>query len=107
MLKPMYKKNSSKLPSFNNFKLSLVKAEKVVNPPQKPVVKKIIQFEFSVSFLRKYPKTIPINKEPIVLTNNVFNGIVELSISILEIRYLDTLPKPPPINTKIKFLSIY
>ena len=42
MLKPMYIKNSSKLPSFNNFKLSLVKAEKVVNPPQKPVVKKII-----------------------------------------------------------------
>ena len=40
-------------------------------------------------------------------TVSIVNGIVELSISILEIRYLDTLPKPPPINTKNAFLRKY
>jgi hypothetical protein len=46
--------------------------EKVVKPPQKPVISN--NFKLSLLFFEKIPIKIPINKQPIKLTIKVLKG---------------------------------
>lgn len=62
------------LPVCNNSKFSNEKAEKVVKPPQIPVAKNSFQLWLKASFFKLRAITIPIMKQPLVLTNNVATG---------------------------------
>ena len=56
---------------FENNKTSLVKAEKVVNEPKKPIIAKgLIRFLFEKFIAKK----IPIKKQPIKFMTNVPKG---------------------------------
>tara|TARA_B100000963_G_scaffold161621_1_gene140528 strand:+ start:806 stop:1000 length:195 start_codon:yes stop_codon:yes gene_type:complete len=56
-------------------KFSFANVEKVVNPPQKPMdAKRIIEDWFSLLFLKKYPVSNPIKRQPIKLAQNVLQG---------------------------------
>jgi hypothetical protein len=54
---------------------SRVKAEKVVNPPQIPVIKNNFQFSLLSKDLNERPQKIPIAKQPTILTVSVAQGI--------------------------------
>ena len=56
---------------FENNKTSLVKAEKVVNEPKKPIIKKYLIKSSEIFF--KIPNEIkyPIKKEPIIFIKSV------------------------------------
>ena len=70
-LAAMYRKNSPGLSCFKRLIPSSVNAEKVVNPPQNPVISN--SFQFSAEALKR-PQKIPINKQPAIFTIHVLNG---------------------------------
>ena len=77
------------------------KVEKVVKPPQKPVVnRRIVAVE--LLFLLKYEDNNPIRKHPNILMRKVGSGKVVFVFSWMmkEQRYLHALPMPPPRKTK-------
>lgn len=73
-LPAIYKKNNAILFSFINPIPSNVKAEKVVKPPQIPVIRKSFQFSFTAKDLKVSPQKKPISKQPTILTANVPQG---------------------------------
>ena len=80
------------------FKNTAEKAEKVVNPPQNPVINKYFISEFSL--LKVIPN--PIRTQPMMLIANVAHGKFFIPIHCpipTEIRYRRTHPKPPPTKT--------
>lgn len=82
-----------------NNKISLVKAEKVVKEPKKPI---IINGLKSSLFERFKAKKIPIKKQPIIFTVNVPKGKPKKTIferSELK-RNLEIAPKKAPIPIK-------
>lgn len=99
-LNRVYSVKKRKSPLFIKEWLSNANVEKVVNPPQKPVVNNKVWFWESKLFLKDIPNTIPISKHPIILTKNVpKKKFWKYELKILEIKYLRTLPIPPPKNT--------
>lgn len=63
-----------KFPDWSIDRLSLAKVEKVVNPPQKPVVKsrqRLLEVEEN---LENSPYSRPIRRQPAILTMNVDSG---------------------------------
>lgn len=83
------------------------KAEKVVKPPQKPVIKNNFINSDGVFFNNK-PDNKPIKKHPKTLLIKVLHGKFEtwlLTKNVLII-YLKTQPNAPPVATKIKFFII-
>ena len=81
---------------LENKKISLVKAEKVVNEPKKPI---IINGLISSLFERFIAKKIPIKKQPIKFTVNVPKGNPrKISFERNELRRnLEIAPKKAPI----------
>jgi len=74
-----YEKNKTNFCSLSNPMPSTVKAEKVVKPPQNPVIKNnfhpiAIGFSLLSNDLKLRPQKIPINKQPIIFTANVPHG---------------------------------
>lgn len=71
----MYKDKNKGLSVFSNSVLSLIKVEKVVNPPHSPVVKNSL-----LCTLKPLPigsaEIKPISKQPIILTVHVAQGKV-------------------------------
>jgi hypothetical protein len=53
---------------------SKLKVEKVVNPPQNPVISKSFNVSFCKLFFWMYPKSKPISKQPKILAINVAQG---------------------------------
>lgn len=82
-------------------KFSNPNAEKVVKPPQKPVISNNFRVSLSELFLDIYPTRIPIIKQPIILTKRVWYGKLENDFleTIQWTKYLKTLPVAPPIAT--------
>lgn len=77
------------------------KVEKVVKPPQKPVVnRRMVAVE--LLFLLKYEDNNPMRKHPKILMRKVGRGKVVFVFSWMmkEQRYLHALPMPPPKKTK-------
>ena len=75
---------------------SLEKVEKVVNPPQKPVISKKRRFEEGIRLEKS-----PIQKQPSIFTVKVATGNgngSDLTINT-EVRNLKTLPTAPPAPT--------
>ena len=56
--------------------VSMENAENVVNPPQKPAVRKNLMFSEMETFSLK-PKMTPMRKHPMMLTRKVPAGIIE------------------------------
>lgn len=98
MLRAVYKNKPSICPLCNNIKFSLVKDEKVVNPPHKPTIKNILHStERRVLFVAT-PVKNPIIKLPNTLTNSVPRGTAKNSMLTFsfETRYREILPINPP-----------
>lgn len=74
-------------PDFRSECFSSAKVEKVVNPPQKPVASKI-EVEDDIRFsLLLSPNSIPINKQPTMLTVNVpRKKLLKTELSFREIK---------------------
>ena len=72
----MYAEAYKSCPSRIKLKVSLEKAEKVVNPPQMPVAKNN-RISGDIFVLSLSPKTSPITKQPIIFTPNVPKGKAE------------------------------
>jgi hypothetical protein len=87
----------------------LENAEKVVNPPRKPVTKNNCQLRLTLPFSLN-PNTSPIRKHPIILTVKVPNGNGKwiLLKTNWETRYRNTPPikLPVPMISNI-FISIF
>ena len=49
----------------------MLNAEKVVNPPHMPVVRNVFQLLLNPAYLNPKPANRPINKQPMILINNV------------------------------------
>ena len=80
---------------FENNKTSLVKAEKVVNEPKKPIIIKGLIMSLFEKFIAK---KIPIKKQPIKFTVNVPKGKPKNVIFARNelIRNLEIAPKKAP-----------
>lgn len=63
-------------PSLKRLIVSIEKDEKVVNPPRKPIVKKIFVSTGTTKFSNRLNKN-PIRNEPIRLTEKVPDGKIE------------------------------
>src|SRR5690554_3102523 len=73
-LNAMCKSAKNVFPDWNNFMFSRAKAEKVVNPPQKPVMNNNLKSGLvSCSFMIS-PANIPTIKQPAAFTKNVAQG---------------------------------
>ena len=95
---------NQKCPLRNKSNVSIEKAEKVVNPPSKPVAKKSF-ISCETCPLPTSPKTIPIKKQPTMFTVNVPNGNIEneLTCTYCDKRYRKIPPAklPAPIKSNI------
>ena len=69
-----YAKRLMKLPACSIIKASLEKVEKVVNPPQMPIVMKSAHELLSLEFLLKNPHSNPITRHPTRFTASVPHG---------------------------------
>lgn len=90
------------------FAFSHAKAEKVVNPPQKPIASTYFQSASPILFFCRKPRTIPISRLPEIFTIKVAKGNFESKFLFIttEEMYRSTLPKPPPRPTNNTFLNI-
>lgn len=70
----MYNSATSEFPDWNSFIFSRAKAEKVVNPPQKPVMNNNFKSAFGICCFVKNPTKIPTIKQPTTFTQNVAQG---------------------------------
>ena len=70
-------------PTLSNSKTSKLKVENVVSPPISPVVIKSFKLCDSISANLKYEIKIPISKLPIILTNKVCKGKVNIKFEKL------------------------
>jgi hypothetical protein len=70
----MYEKNNRCFSSFNSPTPSSVKAEKVVNPPHKPVIRNSFQVSAVAKDLNVNPQKIPISRHPVMFTAKVPQG---------------------------------
>ena len=87
-------------PFWSIARLSLAKVEKVVNPPQRPVVSRRHQLLSVVDSFAKIPYRSPIMKHPNRFTVRVPHGKVEFCPFIKEdMRYLATPPMKLPEPT--------
>lgn len=82
--------------------VSREKVEKVVSPPQKPIVRKILIWELLKEAKSKRKTIIPIRKLPKTLTVRVPYGKVgeRKRKTILERKYLETPPRAEPKNIR-------
>lgn len=81
---------------------SKAKAEKVVNPPQKPVAKNKVLFWERMLPLTDRPKISPISRHPIILTKKVpRKKFGDNGFRGFEMAYRRTLPNPPPKKTRM------
>ena len=108
ILNKVYKANIPQNPCFIRISPSLLKVEKVVNPPHRPVVS---NSRTSVERLKRADKVqnSPMRKLPRILTVNVAHGKEQgtmRSWSIICTQQRSTLPVPPPRNIAISILSI-
>jgi len=71
ILNKVYPVKAKKFSVFKRECPSKAKVEKVVKPPQKPVVSNSTWFWFSRLFFKERPNTMPISKQPIILTIKV------------------------------------
>ena len=88
--------------------VSFEKAEKVVNPPRIPVAKNS-RHSGVILPLSLNPKTIPIRKQPRILTVKVPNGNVESVLVWIncESKYRNTPPmKLPEPMAKMSYISV-
>ena len=86
--------------------VSEVKVEKVLSPPQKPVVSNNFVAGERLSCLSPKPKISPTKMQLIILANNVASGKAEekyFSNNWL-MPYRVKLPAPPPIKTANQFI---
>lgn len=60
-----------KFPFWYIFRVSIEKVEKVVNPPQNPIINKLLPQPANQSYLNENPKSTPIKKHPKMLTIKV------------------------------------
>ena len=79
-------------------------ALKVLKPPQKPVIKKVLYVESRLLFVAKYVKTTVAIKHPKKFAIVVPNGKRVFAGKIRYIIYLTNAPNPPPINTINPFM---
>ena len=92
---------------FIRFVVSSAKVEKVVNAPRKPINIRLCS-SGDITVLEVIGKSMPITRQPIILTVNVGIGQLELSTRP-PTRYLVSAPKAPPdiiaISLSINILS--
>tara|TARA_Y100000588_G_C13498644_1_gene604229 strand:+ start:102 stop:446 length:345 start_codon:yes stop_codon:yes gene_type:complete len=91
------------LPDLSKYRVSKLKVENVLNPPQKPIIKNEENKLLSSLFIHAYnviPRIIQLN----VFENKVAKGnrVEEKRKTNLETPKRAKLPKPPPINTANK-----
>ena len=79
-LNPAYRVKCRKLPSLSNAMFSAEKVEKVVNPPQKPTVRKSLNSLFDKFPRSERPNSKPIRKHPKMFTHMVPNGKAEATL---------------------------
>lgn len=86
----------------------MAKVEKVVNPPQKPTVRKIRHSSLIRLVLSVIPKINPINRHPSRLTAIVPNGKEEATLfcTTRAVRYLAIPPRKLPKPMYNNVLSI-
>lgn len=101
-LSRVYKKNIFICPCFSILNPSAENVLKVVNPPQNPTVKAVLKVVFRFAFFMLKPNIRPKIKHPEIFTRNVESG-KNPKFRNLPVRYLKTLPKPPPIKTAKQF----
>ena len=66
-----YRMNVGNLPSCSNDKLSIEKAEKVVNPPQKPVIRNSLISGENWDHRPLAPNKHPMIRQPVTFTKKV------------------------------------
>ena len=65
---------------FKSWKVSVLKAEKVLNPPQNPAIAKSLTVEVCSVFSSVVPKRSPAMKELVALTVKVPKGKIPLKL---------------------------
>lgn len=86
------------LPSRRSLSWSWLNEEKVVKPPQKPVMSNALTAA-SISWRPHRPKNMPIRKQPTMLTMKVpaGNDPLNMRLAATPVRYLPQVPKNPPM----------
>jgi len=110
MLRAVYKRTVRNCPFCMSIKFSLVKLEKVVNPPQKPTMSSKRKSPLIKSLLVLIPAKNPMIKLPTILTVNVPIGIASTCHDRFnfETKKRKTLPANPPKPTsKISFIRLF
>lgn len=87
-----------KFPLLNSSNTSKLNVEKVLNPPQKPIIIKNFIKLLSENLDINKKANIPNIKELAILEIRVASGLIPLNFDCVnfEIEYLDKLPSPPP-----------
>src|SRR5476649_1079041 len=106
-LRNMFSKAPAKRPSCNMYTTSSEKVEKVVKPPQKPVVSNSFHTGSRWVIRLKMAMPSPMINAPTRLTVKVPRGKTGLIPFIFKLTYQRaTLPTPPPIKTASNVLNI-
>ena len=74
MLVPIYRSAINVFWFWNNVKFSNANAEKVVKPPQNPVINKYFNAEEDKLYFSRIPTNNPIKKQPKTLVTKVAKG---------------------------------
>ncbi len=99
-LAKLYERSIKNEFSFIKSRLSKLKAEKVVSPPQNPTIKKRDKSDFKKSGFDSIWKKNPINKQPAKFTKKVETGNSPLLYGRnFPMIYLRDDPIPPPKKT--------
>lgn len=106
MLNPIYNNAMLYLPLCSSPMFSNEKAEKVVNPPQRPVARNSFQLFEKLSSLILRANTTPMMKLPIMFTLKVAIGKC-LLLNNKPVAYLNTEPAAPPNPISKKSLTIF
>lgn len=98
-VKPAYNTNTNQWRCASSRYISSANDEKVVRPPQKPVMRKIFIVGEMTPLFSASEKNIPIKKQPTILTTNVPNGKVVIARAwhILPVKKRRQEPIKPPI----------
>ena len=96
-IETIYKIASHTLPVEIKSPVSKANVEKVVNPPQTPILSIKISFSEIYGFFAERLTISPIKNAPTILITSVFIGkTLPLFIGINPIKYLKMLPSAPP-----------
>ena len=102
MLPNEYAKNREIFPSRSNVTFSNEKVEKVVKPPQIPVIRKSFTCSGIEEFFILIAQNMPSKKQPEIFTTKVPHGKKLFENNLLMVN-LATLPIAPPVAIQNKF----